>query len=354
MPVRCAVSGSRSVRGKATGGMKSTQFDGVTRFLNTAGSRREAVTALVGGLSGLFLFGGPDVTLAKRKKGRRNRRRRKDRQSNNGPCGNGDKEGKDCRCKKQGGACADDASCCPRTKGLSCQDGTCQRCDVCLSGCEFSSVQAAIDDSAAGETIHVCAGVFAERLVINTNVTLIGGGDGANGTTLDGRRGGSTLTVSNATVTLERMRLTGGGGVNAGGGIFIEQAGSLTLTDCTVSGNSALSEGGGIAKRNGALTLNNSAVTDNAAGDRGGGIFHSDGATNLNASVVRGNEAGERGGGIFFVQGAMTLNDSRVEDNRAEIEGGGIFREGGAMSLFDSIVTGNDPDDCVGIVCANV
>jgi nitrous oxidase accessory protein NosD len=334
--------------------MTSKRFAGVIRSLNTARSRREAVTALFGGLSGLFLFGGPDVTLAKRKKGRRNRRRRKDRQSNDGPCGNGDKEGKDCRCKKQGEACANDASCCPRTKGLSCHDGTCQPCDVCLSGCDFDSVQAAIDDSAPGATIQICAGVFAERLVINTNVTLIGIGDGANGTTLDGRRGGSTVTVSNASATLERLRITGGGGVNAGGGIFIEQAGSLTLTDCTVSGNSALADGGGIAKQNGALTLNNSAVTGNEARDRGAGIFHSDGATNLNDSVVSGNEAGERGGGIFFVKGAMTLNDSSVEDNRAEIEGGGIFREGGAMSLFDSTVTGNNPDDCVGIVCANV
>jgi hypothetical protein len=325
-----------------------TPFDSVIRSLNAARSRRDTLTLLLGGLPGLFLVGEPDVASAKRKKGRHKRHRRKDRRPNNdGPCGNGDQEGKDCRCKNVGDACADDASCCPRTKGLSCQAGTCQPCDVCLSGCDFDSVQAAIDAVAPGETIRICAGVFAERLVITKEVTLIGVGDGANGTTLDGRGGGSTVTVSDATATLQRLRITGGGGVAAGGGAIVQRTGTLLLSDCAVTGNSADADGGGIATK-GVLRLENCTVADNKAGVRGGGIVHNDAATTLENSVVSGNQAGERGGGIFFIKGAMTLFDSRVENNTAEIEGGGIFRGDGAISLFDSTVTGNSPDNCAG------
>jgi hypothetical protein len=350
-PARWAESGSLVVRGKAMGDMKNSRFDGMMRSLHTARSRREALAALLGGLSGLFLTAGPDVTSAKRKKARRNGRRRKNRRPANGPCDNGDKEGKDCRCRKLGDACTTDASCCPRTKGMSCREGTCQPCDVCLSGCDFDSVQVAIDGSAPGDTIHICAGVFEERLIIAKDLTLIGVGDGANGTTLDGSRGGSTVTVIDGTVTLERLRITGGDSAASGGGIF-KQKGSLTLTSCTVSGNAADGNGGGIATQSGTLTLNDSTVTGNEA-QSGGGIHHGGGATTLNTSSVSGNEAVDRGGGIFAAGGAMTLHDCRVEENTAGIEGGGIFREVGAFSPNDSTVTGNSPDNCVGVVCMN-
>ena len=57
-----------------------------------------------------------------------------------------------------------------------CLGGTCQPCDVCPSGCFFTSLQAAIDAAAPGETIQLCAGIYDGDIVINQSVSLIGAG----------------------------------------------------------------------------------------------------------------------------------------------------------------------------------
>lgn len=368
--------------------MTDKRMDKVIRFLDAARTRRAALATLLGSLPDLFSIVGPEPANAGKGK-RARRKRRKERRAGNGECGNGSKQanrctrdnqcctgicqGKRCRCLSVGDACITHASCCPRTKGQSCQEGTCQPCDVCRSGCAFTSIQAAIDAAAPGDTIHICAGVFGERLTITTDVTLAGVGDGGNGTTLDGRRGGTTVTIAGAEVAFARLRITGGASSGVSGGIGL-QDGSLTLTDCTVSGNTALEgagigssassllliasrvtgnrasgSGGGISKQGGALRLENSAVTRNEAALDGGGINHINGASTFIASTISDNEAGSRGGGILFSGGAMSVfQGTRIEGNRAGIEGGGISRFFGSISIIDSTVTGNSPDNCAG------
>jgi hypothetical protein len=262
--------------------MQSTSVAALVASLRATPSRRAALTALLGGLPGLLLTAGIEDAAGKnrRRKGKgkkqQRRQRRKDRRPN---------------------------------------------CDVCRSGCKFTSLQAAIDAAASGDGIRLCAGVFTESVrILKKDLSLIGAGDDALGTTLDGRDVITTMVgIQDATVTLEGLRIAGAAGAFGGG--ISSQRSTLTLTTCTVSGNTAAA-GGGIYKQNGNLTLRDCTVTDNAVGLQGGGI-HSDG-------------------------GDLVLVDSRVEGNRAG-SGGGIFRANGTVTLQDSVVTGNTPDNCVGV-----
>ena len=53
-------------------------------------------------------------------------------------------------------------------------------------------------------------------------------------------------------------------------------SGTATLTNCTVSGNSAGISGGGLYNDgNGTTTLTNCTVSGNSAGSYGGGLFNS-------------------------------------------------------------------------------
>ena len=146
---------------------------------------------------------------------------------------------------------------------------------------------------------------------------------------------------------------------NGEGGIRVGWA-RLTLTDSTVSGNSATGDGGGIAGPSpipasaGGVMLTNTDVRDNHAAGNGGGIYSM--AATLVDSTVSGNTAGASGGGIYLRNevggsgtffGRLGLTGSTVTGNTAGLLGGGIFAEPGATFTLDdaSEICGNTPDD---------
>ena len=83
----------------------------------------------------------------------------------------------------------------------------------------------------------------------------------------------------------------------------------MTLTNSTVSGNSATGFGGGICN-SGTLTLTNSTVSGNSAGENGGGILNNDGIANLFNGTITDNRADADldgsgiGGGVLNVLGS--------------------------------------------------
>ena len=82
------------------------------------------------------------------------------------------------------------------------------------------------------------------------------------------------------------------------GGAIHNHYSTLTLTDSTLSGNSARRLGGGIYNFSGTLNLTNSTISGNSATGDGGGIFNNDiGTLTLASSTISGNSA-STGGGI--------------------------------------------------------
>src|SRR2546430_2576676 len=86
------------------------------------------------------------------------------------------------------------------------------------------------------------------------------------------------------------------------------------------------------------LTLTNTTVSGNTAGTEGRGIYNSGGGTlTITASTVSGNSAnsaGSNGGGIFNA-GAATLTNVTVSGNSANSGGGGVFNSGGTATLLN-------------------
>ena len=118
---------------------------------------------------------------------------------------------------------------------------------------------------------------------------------------------------------LSGMAITGGS-AGAGGGIY-SNYGTLTVTNCTLSGNSAtgyLGSGGGIHS-SGTLTVTNSTLSGNSTSYYGGGLCNDRGTLTLTNSTLSRNSAYEDGGGIYIsgVSSTTTLNNTIVTGNVA-------------------------------------
>ncbi len=160
-----------------------------------------------------------------------------------------------------------------------------------------------------------------------------------------------TLMLTNSTVS---------GNTTSGNGGGISNSGWLTLTNSTVSGNSAES-GGGIDNQ-GTLTLTNSTVSGNmvtGSDGSGGGISNEGGLTLTNSTVSGNTVTGSNcsGGGIDN-QSTLTLTNSTISGNSAE-SGGGISNESsdiihGTVTLTNSTISGNRAKSGGGIAISDV
>jgi hypothetical protein len=228
------------------------------------------------------------------------------------------------------------------------------RSDVCVSGCPFSSLQAAIDAAAPGDTISICPGGY-EPIVIDKDLTLVGLGPfhpvlNANAAVVVVKISGSPTVEMRNLILSSGVSADGGvigsHGATRGGGIDIGAGGTMTLIDCIVEGNNTLGDGGGIYN-GGILTLDGTSVKGNrsrSSNSRGGGIYNN-GTLSLDGTSVTGNVSIGNGGGIGN-SGTLTLDAaSRVTDNNASF-GSGIANEG-EVTCAARTVTGNETDQCV-------
>jgi IPT/TIG domain len=203
------------------------------------------------------------------------------------------------------------------------------------------SLRAAIDSAGPGDTIvfsladPAVISLTTGSLTINTHLTIAG--PGASSVTIDASTNsvmeraitvgsGMIVSISGVTVTGGRGGGTSAGSFeNSGGGIF--NAGTLTLRDAVISNNSTRNQGpggGGIFNAGGAtLTLINCSVSGNTAG--GGNIQES-------ALVA--------GGGIRNASSALlTVRDTTVSNNWAQV-GGGIWNNG-TLNVSGGTFSGN-------------
>jgi hypothetical protein len=210
-----------------------------------------------------------------------------------------------------------------------------------------------------GQTITLTSG----ELVIDKNITVSGPGPDLLAVSRASNLGRFRIfhIMPSRTVIIEGLTISSGYASGAlGGGIFNDQS-TLTISNCTLSGNfsDAGAGGGGIYNRVGTLTIVNSIVRFNRAGfttgnplGYGGGIL-SGGTLTIIHSTISGNRAGSEalefsgyGGGIEN-GGTLEITNSTVSGNTAQGNasgvGGGILISGnsGPVTITNSTISGN-------------
>jgi predicted outer membrane repeat protein len=142
--------------------------------------------------------------------------------------------------------------------------------------------------------------------------------------------------IANINATLDVRCSTFSGNFSESGGAIYSFVGTLTLSDCTLCGNTAI-DGGGIY--NDALTTLNvrgSTFSGNSASDSGCGIYNLGTAT-IQECTLSGNSAGSASGGLFNgASGTLAVKDSTVQNNVVPL-GTDIYNLG-TLTLNDTIV----------------
>ena len=196
---------------------------------------------------------------------------------------------------------------------------------------------------------------------------------------------GAVIAISGLTITGGSVTVAGSDGNASGGGI--ENSGTLSLNDVTISGNTAGADlqvpgdGGGI-DNSGMLSIDNATIRNNSAivvsvfrvtgeGGFGGGIYNtgtlsimdttctgnggdfgSGGIENTGTllvvdSVFAGNNGGELGAGAIGNSGNSTVTGSTFTDNRG-FDGGGGIKNSGTLTVANSTFSGNMAFNSVG------
>ncbi|MHC4658551.1 MAG: right-handed parallel beta-helix repeat-containing protein, partial [Planctomycetota bacterium] len=189
----------------------------------------------------------------------------------------------------------------------------------------------------AENSYHVVTGSGTSETAVLDGFTITAGN--ANGANPFDSGGGmyndySSPTISNCTIT-------GNSAVWGGGGMNNDSDSNATLTNCVFSGNSAL-WGGGI-NNGGNPTLINCTFTENSAVGDGGGMNNSTGDPNLVNCTFSGNSATNAGGGMCNGQSSPMVNNCTFIGNWAEDgSGGGMHNNNDSnATVTDCVFSGN-------------
>jgi predicted outer membrane repeat protein len=183
-----------------------------------------------------------------------------------------------------------------------------------------------------------------------TNSKFLNNRSNINGGAIDSV---GSLTVAGSTFAGNAAGFRGGG-INAFVGALLNISTSSFLT------NSAGLYGGGVSSDGVTTSIASSTFSANSSNNHGGGIEMSgDKSLTLTNTTLTDNTAVTEGGGLYWTAsgppGPLTIVNSTIADNVAGTTGGSIYtgNTGGnntAITVKNSIVSGGSPGNCSGTV----
>lgn len=223
-------------------------------------------------------------------------------------------------------------------------------------GC-YSTIQAAINASSAGDIINVAAGTYNEKVTMKAGVSVYGDGmfstkisrpNSANEAVVTFDTSGGT--INNDTVLADlKIECTGTGstgGSSKNHGIYISYA-SPRIVGVSVY-NCYAAQGGGVFIDNGSPILEDISITHNYANE-GGGLY-SGGSPDLKIITKRpyypygsisSNHADTIGGGILTRYTTISMSDTTLWDNHAPEAAGAMFSLFGQINLYHNSISSN-------------
>ncbi len=212
---------------------------------------------------------------------------------------------------------------------------------------DYATIQAALNAAKSGETVLVQPGTYYENIIWpdRNGIKLISDGDTTN-TIINGQGNSSVVTILplaaniDTNTLIKGFKITNGGDVTWGGGIFVKSASPL-FENLLVANNQSTA-GGGIAFDDSQGKLRNSIIRNNNVKGLGGGIsIGASGVEITNTKIYSNN--GLNGGGISIVNKIHTtkLNNVFIHDNNSSFTGGGIYCSVGQFSFENVLIYNN-------------
>ncbi|GAG59842.1 unnamed protein product, partial [marine sediment metagenome] len=154
----------------------------------------------------------------------------------------------------------------------------------------------------------------------------------ASGTDYDTVLDGLIITGGNARGAFSSI-------YNKGGGLYCK-SGSLTVSDCVFTANSA-TLGAGIYNSEGDPLLANCTFLLNYASDKGGGMYNTKGSSVLSNCVFGSNCAKENGGGVYNEYNSPIVANCTFSKNSAYV-GAGVYCHKSKPIITNCILWGNN------------
>ena len=240
-------------------------------------------------------------------------------------------------CKASDGSCSSN----PVSDGILCSGGACLN-GTC--GTVFPCTEQGILDAiqvGGGPFTFACDGpttIETNETIRVTNDVIL---DGEGRLTIDGKDQHLVVSVARVTAGLRNMTVTQGH-VDVGGA-GIDNRGTLTLSNVTVTENASEFEiNGGAVANSGTLMLSDCTISENF----GRGLSNVGTAT-VTRSTISAHESRQlgyaiyEGAGIYNQEAAeLLVSDCTLSNNVAEYAGGGLFNAGIA-TVVNTTVSGN-------------
>ncbi len=208
--------------------------------------------------------------------------------------------------------------------------GTLELTRVTLDSNEAASI------GGQGGAIYNQGSLTVSDALFTNNTGNQGGGGLYNGPTI-----GPAVTASITNTTFDTNNTLSAGG----GAIYNSDAATLDVTSGTFANNAAPWDGGAIQNAGGSVTISGSLIhqnTINLSGDGGGLSNEDDGVMTVTNSTISDNTA-NNGGGIRNVETAsLTIVNTTISGNSVTFFGGGIVNQGSAtLTLSNATISGN-------------
>ena len=213
-----------------------------------------------------------------------------------------------------------------------------------LSGGTFIMNGGTIDGTiggTAGNTAENGGGVFVSGGTFNMYDGTISGNtvtESGGGVCISG----GTFTMSDSAV------ISGNTATRSGGGVFVSGSGNFIMEGGTIGGtggesHNSAENGGGVYIHNGAFTMSDGSISGNTATDNGGGVYVGDGTFTMSGgAVISGNNAASSGGGVYVYEtGKFTMEGGTIGGataNTATQNGGGVYIHNGTFTMSGGAV----------------